>query len=159
MIRRWLSTLALSVILMPPAVADFKAGMEAYEQGDFDTALLEWRPAAEQGLVEAQYNLALIYYHGKGIAVDLEQAHRWYLRAAEQNYVRAQYRVAEMYELGEGLRKDPIQAYFWFRVAGAEKYSDARKRRRKVAQGMTPEQIAYADMLVRHRKRDTKAEN
>ena len=106
---------------------------------------------------EAQYNLALSYYPGQGIPVDLEQAHHWYLRAAEQNYVRAQYRVAEMYEKGEGLRKDLIQAYFWFRVAGTEKYSDARKRRRKVAQGMTPEQIAYADMLVRHRKRDAKA--
>ncbi len=159
MIGRWLSTFALSVLLALPAVADFKAGMEAYERGDFERALREWRPAAEEGMVEAQYNLALLYYHGKGIPVDLEQAHQWYLRAAEQNYVRAQYRVAEMYEKGEGLRKDLIQAYFWFRVAGAEKYSDARKRRRKVAQGMTPEQIAYADMLVRHRKREAKAED
>ena len=68
--------------------------------------------------------------------------------------MRAQYRVAELYEKGQGTRKDLIQAHFWFGVAGAEKYSDARKRRRKVAQGMTPEQIAYADMLLRHRKRD-----
>ena len=102
---------------------------------------------------------SVIYYHGKGIPVDLEQAHQWYLRAAEQDYVRAQYRVAEMYEKGEGLRKDLIQAYFWFRVAGTDKYSDARKRRRKVAESMTPEQIAYADMLVRHRKQDAKAED
>ena len=155
MIRR-LSALALSVLLAVPAVADFRAGMHAYERGDFDTALRKWRPAAEQGMVEAQFNLALLYYHGKGVEVDLAQAHAWYLRAAEQDYLRAQYRLAEMYEKGEGVRKDPIQAYFWFRVAGAEKYSDARKRRRKVAQEMTPEQIAYADMLLRHRKRDAK---
>ena len=154
MFRRRLFTYALCMLLALPAVADFKAGMEAFEQGDFATALREWRPVAEQGLVEAQYNLALLYYHGKGVAVDLEQAHQWYLRAAEQDYVRAQYRVAELYEKGQGTRKDLIQAHFWFGVAGAEKYSDARKRRRKVAQGMTPEQIAYADMLLRHRKRD-----
>ena len=159
MIRRWLIALAICLPLALPAGADFKAGMEAFEQGDFEGALREWRSAAEQGMGEAQYNLGLLYYHGKGVPVDLEQAHQWYLRAAEQDYVRAQYRIAEMYETGEGVRKDPIQAYFWFRVAGAEKYSDARKRRRKVAQGMTPEQIAYADMLVRHRKRDSKAEN
>ena len=156
---RWLFTLALSVLLALPAVADFNAGMEAFEQGDFERALREWRPAANDGMVEAQYNLALIYYYGKGIPVDFERAHQWYLRAAEQNYPRAQYRVAEMYEKGEGIRKDPIQAYFWFRLAGTEKYSDARKRRRIVAKGMTPEQIAYADMLVRHRKRDAKAED
>ena len=153
MFRRLLVTFALSLVALP-AIADFKAGMEAFEQGDFATALREWRPAAEQGLVEAQYNLALLYYHGKGVEVDLDEAHQWYLRAAEQNYVRAQYRVAELYEKGEGIRKDLIQAYFWFGVAGAEKYSNARKRRRKVAQGMTPEQIAYADMLLRHRKQD-----
>jgi len=144
------------VLLTLPAAADFRAGMQAYGQGDFETALSEWRPAAQEGLAEAQFNLALLYYHGKGVALDLEQAHQWYLRAAEQDFLRAQYRVAEMYEKGEGVRKDLIQAYFWFRVAGAEKYSDSRKRRRRVAQEMTPEQIAYADMLGRHRKRDAK---
>ena len=88
-IGRCISTLALSVLLALPAVADFKAGMEAYERGDFERALREWRPAAEEGMPEAQFNLALIYYHGKGIPVDLEQAQQWYLRAAEQNYVPA----------------------------------------------------------------------
>jgi TPR repeat protein len=64
-----------------------------------------------------------------------------------------------MYENGDGIRKDLIQAHFWFRVAGDQKHADARKRRRRVAKRMTPEQIAYADMLARHRKRDRKSED
>ena len=147
---------AILALLAFPAHADVSFGLEAYERGDFAGAFAEWQPAAEEGVVEAQYNLALLYYHGKGVAVDLELAHQWYLRAAQQDYLRAQYRVAEMFEKGEGVRKNLIQAYFWFKVAGDEKYSDARKRRRKVADRLTPEQIAYADMLARHRKQEAK---
>ena len=42
--------LALSMTcLVAPAWADFQAGMEAYNRGDFKTALREWQPLAEQG--------------------------------------------------------------------------------------------------------------
>jgi TPR repeat protein len=139
-----------------PALADFKAGMEAYERGDFETALAEWRPPAERGMAEAQYNLGLMHQHGKGVTADPAAAHGWYLKAAEGGYARAQYRVAEMFESGHGVRKDLVQARLWFSVAGEQRYEDARKRRRKVADKMTQEQIAYADMLLRHRKRDRK---
>jgi TPR repeat protein len=110
-------------------------------------------------MVEAQYNLGLLHYEGKGTPVDPGAAHAWFLQAAERGYARAQYRVAEMYESGDGVRKDLIQAHFWFRQAGDQKYEDARKRRRKVAKKMTPKQIAYADMLARHRKQDEKADD
>jgi TPR repeat protein len=158
MTRRCTAALVCLVFGLP-VHADFQAGMVAYERGDFETALREWRPVAEQGGVEAQFNLGLLYYHGKGLPADPAEAHAWYLKAAEAGYARAQYRVAEMYEKGDGTRKDLIQAYFWFRVAGDRKHADARKRRRQVAKRMTPEQIAYADMLVRHRKRDEKVKD
>ena len=38
---------------------DFDNGFKAYENGDFATAMKEWRPLAEQGDASAQYNLAL----------------------------------------------------------------------------------------------------
>jgi len=146
----------LCVAAAGPALADFKAGMDAYDRGDFETALAEWRPLADGGMAEAQYNIGLIYHHGKGVAADPAAAHGWYLEAAEGGYARAQYRVAEMFESGQGVRVDLVQARLWFSLAGEQRYEDARKRRRKVADKMTPEQIAQADMLVRHRKRDRK---
>ena len=146
----------LCVAVACPLLADFHAGMEAYARGDFETALAEWRPLADGGMAEAQYNLGLIHQHGKGVAADLAAAHGWYLSAAEGGYARAQYRVAEMFESGQGVREDLVQARVWFTIAGEQRYSDARKRRRKVADRMTAEQIAQADMLVRHRKRARK---
>ena len=41
-----------------PALADFDAGLEAYQQGDFATALKEWRPLAEAGEAKAQFATA-----------------------------------------------------------------------------------------------------
>jgi TPR repeat protein len=154
---RWLALLCL--LLAAPAHGDFDSGMSAYERGDYPVALREWRPLADSGLVEAQYNLGLLYYHGRGVPADPAVAHAWYLKAAEHGYARAQYRVAEMFESGDGIRKNFVQAHYWFRLAGDQKYADAKKRRRKVAKKMTPEQIAHADMLARHYRRAERAKD
>jgi len=39
--------------------------------------------AAEAGLADSQYNLALLYEHGLGIEQDLWRAYQWYIRAAK----------------------------------------------------------------------------
>jgi len=40
----------LCLLVWPALVqADFQTGMDAYDQGDYATALKEWRPLAEQG--------------------------------------------------------------------------------------------------------------
>jgi len=143
-------------LFAPAAHADFKKGLEAYQSGDYATAQAEWLPLAEAGMVEAQYNIGLMHEHGQGYDVDLAAAHPWYLKAAEGGYAKAQYRVAEMYEEGEGIRTDLIQAHFWFRQAGDQRYENAKKRRRKVADKMTPEQIAMAELLARQRERERK---
>ena len=148
--------LLVYALAIPPVAADFKAGLDAYEKGDFAGARREWTPLAEQGMAEAQYNLGLIHQHGKGLAADAAVAFDWYLRAAEGGYLRARYRVAEMYEAGLGTRQDLIQAHLWYNLAGQERYLDSRKRRKRVAKKLTPEQLALADMLARHRRRDAK---
>ncbi len=51
----------LSLFIWPiSAHADFQAGMDAYNQGDYATAFKEWRPLAEQGDAAAQNNLGLM---------------------------------------------------------------------------------------------------
>ncbi len=49
--------LLLSIILSVPAWADYEAGFDAYEGGDYLTALREWRPLAEQRNAHAQFYL------------------------------------------------------------------------------------------------------
>ncbi len=61
----------------PVAAQDFEAGHEAYWRGDYAAALREFRPLAEQGHAEAQFNLGLMYRHGQGVPQDIVQAHMW----------------------------------------------------------------------------------
>ena len=68
-----LSALFLCLLIFVSAPvwgADFDRGVVAYESGNYATALREWTPLAEQGLVEAQYNLGQMYYKGKGVPKD-----------------------------------------------------------------------------------------
>jgi hypothetical protein len=46
-----------SLVIVLRAWAWFDEGQRAYEQGDYATALREWRLLAEQGHAEAQRNL------------------------------------------------------------------------------------------------------
>ena len=56
--------------------ADFNKGLDAAKRGDFATALRELEPLAKQGDADAQYNLGLMYYHGKGVRQDYKIAVR-----------------------------------------------------------------------------------
>ena len=42
---------------LPSYSSDFDKGLTAYKNGDYATALKEWKPLAEQGDVDAQFNL------------------------------------------------------------------------------------------------------
>ncbi len=75
----------LLFILPISAHADFQAGVDAYDQGDYATALKEMRPLADQGYAKAQVNLGILYGKGQGVLQDHVQAHMWASLAAAQN--------------------------------------------------------------------------
>ena len=52
------------------------------EAGDFQTALKEWKPLADQGHAGAQYNLGLMYADGRGVPEDDAEAAGWLRLAA-----------------------------------------------------------------------------
>jgi len=56
--------------------ADIDKGWNAYETGDYTTALKEWQPLAEQGYVVSQFNLGLMYDNGNGVIQDYKEAQR-----------------------------------------------------------------------------------
>ncbi|MBE0472407.1 MAG: sel1 repeat family protein [Methyloprofundus sp.] len=65
---------------------------------------------AEEGDVDAQYMLAVVYYEGRfGTEVNLRQAIACYTKAAEQNDSASQYALAEIY-CGQN---DMVNARIW----------------------------------------------
>ena len=112
--------LLLLLTLHSVLAADFKKGLDAAKKGNFETALKEWRPLAEQGDSYAQYNLGLMYDYGEGVIEDYTLAVYWYRQAAEQGHAKAQYNLGVMYERGKGIVQDDTQAVYWFRKAAEQ---------------------------------------
>ena len=102
---------------MGVASADYSSGLSAYKKGDYKTALMEWQPLAEQGLSEAQYNLAGMFAKGYGVVVDDERAVYWYKKSAEQGYPKAQHNLALMYLMGTGATQSYEKAKHWLQLA------------------------------------------
>ena len=106
--------------------ADFEKGLRAYNKGDYKAALRQFRPLAEEGHAEAQFNLGVMHYYGEGIPKDDGQAVFWYRKAAEQGVAEAQFNLGFMYANGEGVPEDDRQAVFWFRKAAEQGVAPAQ---------------------------------
>jgi len=124
-----LPVLLLTLLLGNPAFsADFQKGLDAYDRGDFATALREWEPLAEQGDASVQFNLGQMYRNGKGVPQDDKTAVKWYRLAAEQGDADAQYDLGWMYEEGQGVPQDDKTAMKWYRLAAKQGNSYANQR-------------------------------
>jgi ATP-dependent protease ClpP protease subunit len=103
----------------------FEDGVAAYEKQEFATALALWLPLAQQGHRAAQFDVAVLYEKGLGVAQDPAEAARWYLKAAQQGDTEAQFDVGVLYETGKGVAKDVEEARKWYRAAMANPSTDA----------------------------------
>ncbi|KAG0291771.1 hypothetical protein BGZ96_004850 [Linnemannia gamsii] len=63
---------------------------------DYVEAMSWYRKAAEQGDAKAQYNIGMMYYHGRGVSQDHAEAVTWYRKAAEQGVAAAQFYIGQM---------------------------------------------------------------
>ncbi|MGH6631862.1 SPOR domain-containing protein [Sphingopyxis sp.] len=77
-------------MLAAPAHADVKDGVDAWQAGNYQAAVAEWRPLALAGDADAQFNLGQAYKLGRGVPADLVQAEAWYRRAAKQGHLQAE---------------------------------------------------------------------
>ena len=145
-----LSLLFVTIVIGNPAFsADYEKGVDASLQGDFKTAMKEWRPLAERGGATAQFQVGWLYYEGKGVTQNYKTAEKWYRLAAEQGYAYAQRGLGQIYADRNGISKDYEHAYMWFSIAASLWDLDAGKMRDNVAKKMSPADISAAQKLVR----------
>ena len=88
---RYLAAVAWLIALGAPLSAQsVAAGADAWAKGDYDTAVDNWRPLAEKGDPDAQFNLGQAYRWGRGVTANLSAAQTWYERAAGSGQMDAQ---------------------------------------------------------------------
>jgi hypothetical protein len=142
--------LAFILGLTSSAWADVQEGIDAYDRGDYDTAMKELQPLAEQGDDQAQFTVGLMYSKGQGLPQDDQKAVMWFHLAAEQGVAGAQANLGAMYARGRGVLEDYVLAHMWLNLAGAQGDKTAiRNRDLLETRLMTPTQLAEAQRLAR----------
>src|SRR5690348_10033178 len=74
----------------PLSAQSVRAGIDAWQRSDYAGAVTIWRPLAEKGDADAQFNPGQAYRLGRGVPINLAAAKTWFERAANQGHVDAQ---------------------------------------------------------------------
>jgi hypothetical protein len=99
------------------AAGEFDAGVIAYQNKRFE----------EAGSLDAQYNLAGLYYRGERVPQDISDAIYWLAQVANQGHVEAQYNLGVVLSNGQHAKADPARALTWLRLAAEAEYAPALK--------------------------------
>ncbi|MES1981462.1 MAG: tetratricopeptide repeat protein [Pseudomonadota bacterium] len=126
----------------------YQQGIDAYAKSNYAVALEKFKPLAERGIAQAQFNLGVMYRQGQGVPQDDKTAVMWWTKAAEQGHVEAQDNLGLRYGRGQGVAQDWVQAYKWFSLAAAAGNETAKGNQHVAETKMTPQQVAQAQDLV-----------
>ena len=120
--------LIVAIALWPWArdVSRFDGALKAAAREDWAAAASAWRPLAERGYPPAQYNLALLYEGGQGVARNATIAAQWYRRASDQDFLLAKINLALLYISGAGVARDYHRAVVLLEQAAAAGNSKAQ---------------------------------
>lgn len=76
-------------LVATPALADVKAGVDAWSRGEHGLAVKEWLGPAAKGDADAQFNMGQAFKLGKGVPQDMKRAEAWFRKAAEHGHIKA----------------------------------------------------------------------
>jgi len=79
----------LAALTAAPALADVKAGVDAWSRGDYAVAVREWEGPAANGDADAMFNLGQAYRLGRGVVENQRRAEQLYAAAAAAGHVQA----------------------------------------------------------------------
>ena len=124
-----ISRISLAIVGLLFAVfawsGDVQKGLDAYNSGDYETALTEFQPLADAGDVGGQFGLGQMYGNGFGVMMDDALAIKWYTLAADQGHAQAQNNLAVMHQNGWGVPQSDEEAVKLFARAADQGVAEA----------------------------------
>lgn len=116
------------------AVAQLHLGLLYYHgrgvKEDELAAVYLWKKSADQGNIEAMFQLANAYTFGaqaiKSVADPELEAAQMYFNAANAGHAEAQYSLGMMFLVGKGVVKDRGEALRWIQMAAAQGHAEAK---------------------------------
>ena len=145
----WLAICPSSVMPGTPE-DDFRAGLSAFNSGDFAAAMRLWRPLADNNDARSQAGIGFMYHRGLGVKTDDVQAAFWLRRAAEQGQAEGQMMLGNLYFFGLGVKQSYPAAYAWCELAQDNGQAEAQMCRDAALQSLSEEaQLRDAFRMVR----------
>lgn len=86
------------------------------------------RIVSEYGDAEAEYKIAMAYYHGVVVKQDYENAAMLFESSAEKGFSDAQNMLGSMYFNGFGVENDYHKSLMWFKKAANQGHAEAQFR-------------------------------
>jgi len=129
----WPALIAL-LLVVQTTLADYQSGLDAYNNGDYDSALSEWTAVAAAPpdnispatMAETNYAIGMLYWLGQGVQVDYSEASQWMHKAAELGHAGAQGKVGYLYSEGITVAQNRQIAFEWFSKAAKQGDIDAQ---------------------------------
>ena len=127
--RSFIRSTFLAIFMLSSATvwgADLEKGLAAFAEGDYETALAECQPLADEGNVEAMFCVGRMYANGFGVPMDDALALKWYGLAAGENHAEAQYNLGVMHANGWGVAMNDVPAAGFYRLAAGNGFVPAQ---------------------------------
>jgi TPR repeat protein len=146
----------LALLIASPASAQtanddtaaFDRGLDAYFNGDPESAWFFWLGPAERGHPGAQFSLGNLYRQGEGVPADPVIAAQWFARAAAAGHAHARLNYALMLDAGLGVARNSVAAYILAIRAAQTMEGDDRRQAREIAatiaRRLTPDEAERA---------------
>lgn len=147
-----LCTFTILLCSLLSAAGDLASAKLAYEAEDYATAFKELTPLAEQGNADAQFILGKMYFMGRGVLKDPDQAMKWLEASGTQGNADAQFFLGSIYLLPH---KDVAKGVKWLRLSAEQGNQDAQLLLGKAyMEGELPRDPVQADMWLRLATKD-----
>ncbi|MCP5381706.1 MAG: sel1 repeat family protein [Kordiimonadaceae bacterium] len=104
----------------------FDEGLIAYRSGDYKTAYDIFIDEAENGNINAAYNVGYMYKNALAVDQDLAEAVKWLKAASEGGHAIAQNELGQMAKNGEGMPVNYDEAMSWFLKSADQGYFGAQ---------------------------------
>jgi len=104
--------LICSLYAAQKGLKEYDTAMQYLAEQNYKAAFKPLQSAAENNISNAQYNLALMYYQGDGVAQDIKKSAEWLERAAKNGHERAITNIGRIYMQLMDFKK----ARYWLKI-------------------------------------------
>ncbi|MFO7704393.1 MAG: tetratricopeptide repeat protein [Halopseudomonas sp.] len=125
-----------------------RCAINRVDDESLDLAIQACAAAADNGDLQAQFEMGELYHRGERVDKDIEQALAWFEQASIQGHPGAQYQLGLMHYQGEGVPRNLPQAYIILKMAAVNGKDEAMDASDQVALQMNAKELDVATQVL-----------